>query len=382
MAKALLGRTLSISSAMFIAMLVGYHAHFIVNPGKDTEAIALTENAAEELRISADTAFAVQDESASEAQNPFAVRVDSNSIDTNAIDLSDVAALSVDSTASDSIEPEPQSTGFVVATTDQEVLSKLRELAELNGHSAYVEQYAELELNIVQLLRQSPELVNQYLGLFASTDDETLQDSIRSLLAASGSADVETYALENIGTADSHSAHKWMQLLASVGVSNKVHRDQLLDMMDYMQEPLLISTAITAFSPQTIPVEEQDDMMQRLAYYASSDDARVRGASLETLSSWPGEDHSYLVEMGLNDDSEYVRQKAIHAAAYSGTRSEVIKSRLLEIVGSDGEDPALRENAHEALQNYSLTAQEKEALYQFFLEFIKPDDLTTGNAVG
>lgn len=381
MAKALLGRTLSIACAMLIATLVGYNAHFLVNQGKGPAAELSAESTSEDLGISVDTALTAKSVLESEAKNAFALRVKPNSTDLNLVDAGNETGLSVDGITLGSIEAVQQYTGFVVASTDHDVLGKLRELAELGGHSAYVEQYAQLELSIVQLLRQSPELVSQYLGLFAGTDDESLQEPIRLLLAASGSADVQTHALEHIVTADSHSAHKWMQLLSAVGVNSKAHRDQLLEMMGYMQDPVLISTAITAFSPQNIPVDDQEDLLQQLAFYASSDDARVRGASIETLSSWPGEDHTYLIEMGLNDDSEYVRQKATQAAAYSGTRSEVIKNRLLEILGNDGEDPSLRETAHEALQNYSLTAQEKEALYQFFLEFIQPNDFTA-NAVG
>jgi len=365
MTNSTFNRYLPIIVALVIGVLIGYHARYI---SESSTVISLKTSTINSNKTTHNSGLQndIAETSVVELTNPFgAVSELEPAISSHAVQDEPSATL---------IAPAQSSEGFVVATISQEVIDQLRELAELNGHSAYVEEYAAKELNVVQLLRQSPELVDQYLALYVDTVDEALGNTILSLLAASGSPSVESYALENIGLADSASDDKWIKLLAAVGVNSKVNREQLLNVMDYVQEPKFISTAIAAFSPQAVPVDEQAAIIQRLSLYTSSDDELVRAASIETLSGWPGEDHTHLLELGLSDESEHVRNRAVYAATYSGAKSEVIKSQLLEILSNDGEDPALRIDAHEALTNYSLSDDEKEKLYEFFLEFMNPDN--------
>ena len=275
------------------------------------------------------------------------------------------------STASMEDHEESQKVGFQDSDKIEldSLLLLIKNIAGLDKNA--LEIRAKTEVEFLNILEQSPQLIHPLLNSFVQLPEGKSKDLLRSLLATTGSLEIEHRAIEQVSLGDATNRADWLALLRDTGIQTLDGRNSLLEQLTNLNQPEELSNALLAFSPQIVSASQRQDIIDQLSPYLNHTDDIVRNAAVESLSRWADSDQSYILEQALTDSSDRVRQAAVFAAFTSTIKSDYIKTILLGIMRDDNESWPLRMDAHNALTGYTLQGQEYDEFFQFHQEQTK-----------
>lgn len=289
--------------------------------------------------------------------SPFSLQIPSDLI-------SNAEAISSDSSTKNS--PQKALNSEEITHKQSQFIQQIEQITLENTDALDIDTLAKTESKLLKQLAHSPELIPGLLQSYSQLQDSETKEFLRSMLSASGDYAVETHALEQVWvTSNVEEQQQWLELLADTGVNTSGSREELLNGMHSLSEPVSVSTALQAIVPQNVSLEERTQVIDQLSMYSNSNDELIRSAGVEALSRWADKGNTYFLESALTDKSFLVRQTAVQSAFVSGIKSDAIKQELLDIVSSEEQPYALRMDAHAALQAYPLQEDEYEALHAF-----------------
>lgn len=262
-------------------------------------------------------------------------------------------------------EPVIQKQAIAKQEDVQGIISQIDEYLRHSSVSADIEKLAETENQLLAQIDQKPELIRPLLVTYAQQQEGENKDFLRSMLSASGSYDVELAALENLSVGNAVEQKQWLDLLASTGVNTDRSRQELFSTMNNLSDSEMLATALYAFVPDSVSLEQRQAVLDQLQPYVGSSDELVRSAGIETMSRWANKNDSFFIEAALIDESPHVKRSAVFSAFSSGIQSDTIKNELLKILNDMTQAYALRINAFQALQSYSLADEEYRLLHEF-----------------
>ena len=259
--------------------------------------------------------------------------------------------------------PHDHATGTGVTDKLQPLLVIIEQYVSSDDSS--LDELSDTESRFLQQIQQSPRLIDDLLLVYLDLPSGDEKHLLRSLLAATGSFDIEQNAIEHIITGDDASKSDWLALLRDLGVSSSDSRSKLFTEMPLLTEVEDLRAAILAITPQVVSPGERQVVLSELSQYINNADEQIRSAAIESLSKWADNEQAYIIEQALSDPSVIVRKAALFAAFSSKIQSESIKSSLLTIMSDSDEDWGLRMEAYAALKGYSLQGDGYDDFYWF-----------------
>ena len=253
---------------------------------------------------------------------------------------------------------------------------------DITGYSMLEERMASLSheqnesFNNEQLSQFARELkqeldsngINRLITLLDQEPSEQLKVLIRQTIAESGSAVAQSLALQ-LTSSDQQSdkLHGLSMLRVGEMGSDEAREVALSHLYDSDDINLKRASLFALVSAKDRP-QEKAHITSVLLEHVQHEQAGVRGAAIEMLGQWGGDESSKEhIQLALTDESTQVRASAVFAANRAGLRSEATRHALLSMLQNDNESWETRMLAYSALSAHSMNAQEQEIYHQFQL---------------
>ena len=220
-------------------------------------------------------------------------------------------------------------------------------------------QSLEQEYNLADV----DELTAEY---FASSRDDQLRiasELSRITTFAEDGESTEQRILDGLLYGPEEEQGKWSQLLADIGIRHESSHNLVLAAMPTISDEIVLPRLITSLLPVHVDGDHKVWVSENIKPYLTYDDEYVRASATLTQSLWVEDiERTEVIQSGFIDNSIEVRFSAATAATLSDNQSVDVKQTLLSTVSNIEEDPDVREQALNALNNYDLTESEKAFL--------------------
>ena len=256
------------------------------------------------------------------------------------------------------------------------LIRAIHAIAVQQGVSFNLDDQVKTEVEFINLIAESPDLVDHLLNVYQHMPDSDTRHLLRSLLTTTGSDQIQQSGLDYLSSGDTQFRAQWLELLRDAGINSSANRERLFHVLPGLSQTEEIRDAILSIVPKIVSPNERQQIFNHLNAYLNHADDIVRSAAINTLTKWADSGQTFIIEQALDDASYRVRYSAISAAQYSGLRSGYIESKLLDIMNNSNEDLQLRIDAHHALSNYRLQGQNYDQYFQFHQQLIAIENST------
>jgi hypothetical protein len=196
---------------------------------------------------------------------------------------------------------------------------------------------------------------------------------LKSVLGSIHLPEVQAFALRLAASSDPALRADGYEILQTHGIADPGVRAQLQRALSGESDPRALRLAIQALHYDAVP--DGPAIVGGLQQLTRHADAGVRSSSLAQLSHWEkGPALEDWVHNGLADPAREVRQAAISAALNGETRSERLKTSLLQIAANRQEATDTRDIALNALEHYKLEPEEYVVYAQAREEIGRPGE--------
>lgn len=204
-----------------------------------------------------------------------------------------------------------------------------------------------------------PAYLQQLLARYRSESEPDRKGAVLAILQSIANQDVQRFALELAGSADSATRRDGLSLLSAYSMEEAPVRQLLVRQIGREQDPALLKQMVEMLAPAPIASEDVTPMLDQLARLRQHDDPGVRAASVLQSAQWDksagAED---MLQRALLDPEAQVREAAIAGVTSSSVRSDRIKDALLDIASNPHSGDDERAAAVFALQAFSLDRAE------------------------
>lgn len=212
-------------------------------------------------------------------------------------------------------------------------------------------------------VQADPAALRDILQRFERSSSAEERRQIKIMLGSLQAPEVKAFALRLSGSNNPEQRADGYELLQAYGLSDPALRARLHQALDAEQDPRALRMAIQTLHYDAAFADDRQAIVSQLGRLTQHAEASVRSSSLAQLSQWQkGQELEGLLYPALADSDTEVRQAAISASLSAEVRSERLKTSLLQLAGNPQESAGTRDLALNALENYTLRADEK-ALY-------------------
>lgn len=275
------------------------------------------------------------------------------------------------------VEPIMASNNAPTSQAKARLMAAVRSLADLIRHGDEKfhfplqdpngdEQFAALRAEILEALKEEPELLSLLLDGFLSKPASLMGTEIGAILSEFGGDDVQSAMLElgldsEKGPTNRMSA---LNVLINMDEVSKDTRYALLDSFDSEEDNATFQASLMALGTPKGDESEIGRVNLKLNEVVHNDDPNVRRHAASQIGNWATEtgELSVLRDMTATETDVNARSKAAMSLSESPHRSSENKSTLLAYVADDAAPPSARRYVAERLQAYELDADEQAQL--------------------
>lgn len=244
-----------------------------------------------------------------------------------------------------------------------DILTSLSAVAELSDLDHV--QWAELQEQLLDVVSADAQVISELLSRYPKLSSGTEKSLLRELLRSTDRQLIEDTAIAQLAQGNSNQTGDWIELVASVGISDSDNQQMMLDQLKTMHRPQDMQNAIRSLLPHSPNGLSANEVVDQLKQYTNHPDERIRISSIQEIGEWVGPDETYYIEQALADPSVSIQEAAILSLSASGIRSDLIKNSLLETMKNENTDWNLRMSAFRALNDLPLYGLELDAFNQF-----------------
>lgn len=231
----------------------------------------------------------------------------------------------------------------------------------------YQDELSELQAEFLSRLNSEPTLAEELLKLYAATPDATVKKGLAGLLSFSEQPSVTDAVVARAFSSDTQDHGQWFSLLAAVGIHETKSLEHVLENLPAVSDSAHLVDAISAIRPDAVHNSDRHrEITNEIFSYVSYDNAAIRSSVFKATSYLIDEDNAHILEQGLTDSSDIVREAAALSVQMNPVPSDSIRNLLLQTMINPEESRQIRVAAYVALEQYPLDQSEREFHRTFF----------------
>ncbi len=274
------------------------------------------------------------------------------------------------------VRTEPSQTQIKALT--QRMMQKATRLFQSQSYQSITEGQLEnipqldelkaLQAEFVRLLNSHPDFTQEFLDLYAASPDVAVKKGLAGLISQSEQPTVTDAVLSRAFSSDTVDQGQWFDLLATVGIREPGSLEYVLTQLPTVSDSSHLVDALSAIRPDAVHNSDRHrEITNEILTYVSYDDAQIRSSVFKATGYLIDEDSAHILEQGLADTSDIVREAATLSVQMNPVPSDAIRNLLLHNMNNPQETRAVRVAAYVALEQYPLNQSERE-YHENFLE--------------